>query len=61
VGSVTEAAREVPFTGAGACPVKKIVRSHVGNGAVNGVSVRKTSQAEISFPNIEVFLERSQD
>src|SRR5262245_49048783 len=47
---------EVPWTGAGRCLPRKIARSHVANGAVNGISARPMSQAEISFANIGVRL-----
>ncbi len=59
--SAKDVAADVPFAGAGAPSVKNVVRSHVGNGAVNGVSVRKTSHAEITLPNIEVSFNHSQD
>jgi len=45
---------DVPWTGGGVCPAKKIVRSHVANGAVNGISAREMSQAAISLPIIGV-------
>jgi hypothetical protein len=61
VASATEVGCDAPCAGAGARSVKKIVRSQVGNGAVNGESVRTTSQAAITFPNIGMFLKRSQD
>jgi hypothetical protein len=61
VASAGEVACDVPRTGAGRGSVKKIVRSHVGNGAVNGESVRKISQEAIAFPNIGVFEMPPQD
>ena len=59
--SARAALRDVPCAGAGARSVRKNARSQVGNGAVNGVSVRKTSQAEITLPNMELFQKRPQD
>jgi hypothetical protein len=52
---------DVPCTGADAGSEKKIVRSQVGNGAVNGDSVSTSSQAAITFPNMELSLRRRQD
>ena len=49
--SASEVDGDVPCAGAGARPARDIVRSHVANGAVNGVSVRKISQTETTFPN----------
>jgi hypothetical protein len=61
VESANEVACDGSCTGGGVSSAKKIARSHVGNGAVNGDSVRKISQAAITLPNIGVFLAASQD